>query len=99
MNPASLVVAARREPQLNGRAPDRQFLRKEKAAIEFGAVRSDNVDLAGLVQAVDQPVATAPAPPSPDRDDVSLPDGPFALHAEQPGADIEDEVVPLVAER
>ena len=77
---------------------DRHLFRQEVAALNVVAVRSNRIDLAGLVTAVNEAVAAGPAAPGSDHHDVSLQNSPFALHAEQPGSQIEDKVVPLVVE-
>jgi hypothetical protein len=99
VNADLLVVSTRSEAQLDCSSADRHLLWQEVAAIEVLAIRGDRVDLPCPVLAVNQTIRSSPAAPCTDHDNVTLLDGPLALHTKQPRPQIEYEVVPLISER
>src|SRR5690242_3238596 len=69
--------------------------RKQVALLEFVAVGSNRVDLVRAVAADDEAVRAAAAALARNRHNLAPPSGPFALHAQQRGPQIEDQVVTL----
>ncbi|HEV8459532.1 MAG TPA: hypothetical protein VGQ38_02395 [Gaiellaceae bacterium] len=99
MDSSLLIVAGRRKPKLDSCSPHRKVLRKEVGLIDVRAVSRDHVDLAWLVEPMDETGPRATAAPGSNLDGRADADRPFALDAQEPRAKIEDEVVPLVADR
>ena len=77
----TLVVPRRRQAQLNRRTSIETPHRKEIAGIEIAAVRSDQVDLVGVVVGLDVPVWPTARPATADHDDASVCARLLALHA------------------
>jgi hypothetical protein len=91
-----LVVASRAKPKLNGCPIDRHRRWEEIARVELGAVRGDDVDLALLVRASDEPIRAAPEADAIDERDLGSSNRPLALDAQEPGRQIKGQVVGCV---
>jgi hypothetical protein len=98
MDPASLVVQARYDSQLNRSASHRELGRQQVAGIQRVAIGGNYVDLAGLVVAMDKTVLSSTTPPCSDLYDALVEDGPLHLHAKQLRTQIEDQVESFVPE-
>src|SRR5262249_7494534 len=99
VDPGPLVVAARLDPQLDGRPPDGHLGREKIRRAEIRAVGGDCIDLTYTVGAVGQAVPPSSASLAPNHDDVVVQAGRFALDAEERRPQVEDQVVRLVVER
>jgi hypothetical protein len=93
IDPTSLVVSARIDPQRNRRAIRNPVDRDQEATIQFHAVRGDRIYLIGRVVPSTEPVGTPTRALAGHDDDTFATRGPFALHAQELVAEIQDQVV------
>src|SRR5439155_4252783 len=90
-----LVVACRRQPQLDLAVLREALERQEEAPLELRAVRCERVDFAARVGTACETVCRPTTRVAADGDDVALPRRPFALHSKKPARDVEDQVIVL----
>src|SRR5215218_1002234 len=88
-----LVVTRRVQAKRNMRPAREELVWQEVARVVRRAVRREGIDLAGLVDPLQEPSRTAPARIAPDDDDVAFERRPFALDSHQRRPNREDEVV------
>jgi hypothetical protein len=97
VDPQLLVVSRGRKPQLDHCPTDRHLQRQQVALVEICAVGGDRVDLAEFVRTMNEALGPATTPSCRYLHDIADSRGPFALHAQQLGPQIKDEVISLVA--
>jgi len=79
-------------------SPIEQFEGQEIANAQIRAVGSIGVDLIGSISPSEETVPDTPRGIATYDDDIPMSRRPFALNAPKPLAEVEDEVVPLVAD-
>jgi hypothetical protein len=99
VDPKTLVVLCRSEPELNRRPVDRHLDWQQETHLKRGAVCGYGVDLTLAVAAGDKSLGSAAVCSASDRHHIAPTNGPFALNAQKLWPKIKDEVVTLVSER
>jgi len=85
-NATPLVVPTRRQPKVEAPTPWKALEIDVVATVEFGAVRSNRVDLVRGVRLYDLLLVATTSAIAPNQYDVLEQNGPFALHPDQASA-------------
>jgi hypothetical protein len=97
IDPQALVIPWVVEPQVDLGPRRKGRERQEVAATHLGAVGGESVDLVLGVKPPQEPVGIPATAITPDLDDIAAPHRPFALNANELRAQVEDQVIGLVA--
>jgi len=84
---------------LDERATDRHLERKEVILAQLCAICGNRVDFPRLVSAMNESLGPAPTASCTDKNNITAPHSPLALDAKQLRSQVENQVVPFVAER
>jgi len=95
----SLIVSSRFKAQLDRSATHRHIRRQQVASIDLVTVRSNRVDLSGLVSTLDDALAPSPRTATSHNDNITMATCPFALHPQELRREIKNKVIRIVSER
>ena len=94
VDPLLLIVLGRTEPQRDSPALREVAERQEVATVEVYGIRREGVDLTPAVAALHESARAAPPTDERNNEHVAVSANPLALDANEPPAELEDEVVP-----